>query len=179
MCELQEGMEFASFVYCCLSNALNIRNTQQILWINGRNLFESITPAYEPSHTPFSVSTRAQLSPWHQLCSPFPSTQLSGGFGFTDNHQRMAPFILSIHFGLLWFSRIQWRKPKDGDEATEFLEIFQNTKGAGDSHGKTIPLPASALDHKERNGRMHCFHRDCNSDTSVDFHFFLTIATSH
>ena len=28
----------------------------------------------------------------------------------------------------------------------KFLEIFQNTKGAGDSHGKTIPLPASVLD---------------------------------
>lgn len=149
---------FASFVYCCLPNALNIRNTQQILWINGRNLFESIVPAYELSHTPFSVSTRAQLSPWHQLCSPFPSTQLSGRV-WVYWRPEDGSFILSIHFGLLWFSRIQWRKPKGEMRLQKFLEIFQNTKGAGDSHGKTIPLPASALDHKERNGRIHCFHR--------------------
>lgn len=67
-------------------------------------------------------------------------------------------FILSFHFGLLWFSRIQWRKPKDEMRLQKFLEIFQNTKGAGDSHGKTIPLPASVLDHKEWNGRIHHFH---------------------
>ena len=153
----RRAWNFASFVYCCLSNALTVGNVQQIPWINRRNLFESIIPAYELSHTSFSVSTRTQLSPWHQLCSPFPSTQPIGE-GLSLLTTRGCLFHPELPFWPALILKNPVKETKGWDEATEIPVNISEHKSAGDSHGKTIPLPASALDHKAWNGRIHRFH---------------------
>lgn len=117
-CELQRAWNFVSFVYCCLSNALNIRNTQQILWINGRNLFESIVPAYEPSHTPFSVSTRAQLSLDISFASSSFHSTIREGLGLLTTTRGWAPLHPEHPF---WPALI----PQESNEGNQRTEMWR------------------------------------------------------